>query len=110
MWVNHTYVHAGALGGSVGFVLGLLGGGGSILALPIFLNIFQEVCIYTCLHVVRVYVSVCACLHIAIHLVRLSLLTSASLPPPLPSLTHSRALPPACLNSHRRVVTGRGNR
>ena len=30
------------LGGSVGFVLGLLGGGGGILALPIFLNVFQE--------------------------------------------------------------------
>jgi uncharacterized protein len=30
------------LGGAVGFVLGLLGGGGGILALPIFLNVFQE--------------------------------------------------------------------
>ena len=30
------------LGGAVGFVLGLLGGGGGILALPIFLNVFHE--------------------------------------------------------------------
>ena len=33
---------AGALGTSVGFVLGLLGGGGSILALPMFLEVFHE--------------------------------------------------------------------
>ena len=32
----------GFLGASVGFVLGLLGGGGSILALPIFLEVFHE--------------------------------------------------------------------
>ena len=34
----------GVLGGSVGFVLGLLGGGGIIVALPIFLYVFEEVC------------------------------------------------------------------
>ena len=32
----------GVLGVAVGFVLGLLGGGGSILALPIFLEVFHE--------------------------------------------------------------------
>ena len=32
----------GGLGVAVGFVLGLLGGGGSILALPIFLEVFHE--------------------------------------------------------------------
>lgn len=35
-------LNAGILGASVGFVLGLLGGGGSILALPMFLEVFHE--------------------------------------------------------------------
>ena len=38
----HPLHTAGVLGTSVGFVLGLLGGGGSILALPMFLEVFHE--------------------------------------------------------------------